>query len=210
MDWSIVGVESRITSLSQTDSGTLRFDVQQKNAYDKIQLTDKATLAGALEVTIAAGINLTSGEEAQFELLTASSVNGKFDIDPTHHQGLGRFVSVGYKTDSVLLSVYQAKPGDANGDGIFNSKDLIIVFAAGEYEDLFADNSDWTEGDWNGDNEFDSGDLVAAFKDGSYTSADKKVQSVPEPSMSYVALLALGIFVSSCLRRSWRKLPACE
>ena len=59
--------------------------------------------------------------------------------------------------------------GDANGDGIFNSSDLVAVFQASEYEDGIDGNSTFEEGDWNGDGDFDSSDLVAAFQAGTYT-----------------------------------------
>ena len=58
--------------------------------------------------------------------------------------------------------------GDVNGDGIFNSTDLVIVFQSGHYEDGIRDKSGNTEGDWNGDGEFDSSDLVLAFQLGLY------------------------------------------
>ena len=61
--------------------------------------------------------------------------------------------------------------GDSNGDGVFNSTDLILVFQAGEYEDSIDNNSTFEEGDWNGDGEFDSGDLVYAFQAGTYENA---------------------------------------
>lgn len=63
---------------------------------------------------------------------------------------------------------YNRIPGDSNGDGIFNSADLIAVFAAGEYEDGIENNSTFEEGDWNGDGEFDSGDLVYVFQERTY------------------------------------------
>ena len=58
-----------------------------------------------------------------------------------------------------------AIPGDANGDGLFNSTDLVIVLQAGEYEDRIEDNSTFAEGDWNGDGDFDSSDLVLSLPD---------------------------------------------
>ncbi len=62
-------------------------------------------------------------------------------------------------------------PGDSNRDGVFDSSDLIFVFAAGEYEDGIAGNSTWEEGDWNGDGDFDSSDLIVAFAAGYYESS---------------------------------------
>ena len=61
--------------------------------------------------------------------------------------------------------------GDANGDGVFDSSDLVLVFQQAEYEDGIAGNSTWEDGDWNGDGEFDTSDLVAAFKLGLFEKA---------------------------------------
>ena len=58
-----------------------------------------------------------------------------------------------------------------NLDGVFNSSDLVQVFAAAEFEDGIAGNSTWEDGDWNCDGEFDSGDLVRAFEGGNYSIA---------------------------------------
>ena len=78
------------------------------------------------------------------------------------------------------MRVFQAGIGDANGDGKFDSGDLVTVFQPAEYEDSADDNSTWTEGNWNGDLDFDSGDLVDAFQTGSYESPTARI--VPEPS----------------------------
>ena len=61
-------------------------------------------------------------------------------------------------------------PGDANGDGVFNSADFVMVFQAGEYEDGVPNNSTFREGDWNGDGEFDTLDFVVVFQMGHYES----------------------------------------
>ncbi len=61
-------------------------------------------------------------------------------------------------------------PGDANGDGVFNSADFVLVFQAGEYEDGIRNNSTFREGDWNGDGDFDTLDFVVVFQMGHYES----------------------------------------
>ena len=61
--------------------------------------------------------------------------------------------------------------GDSNNDAIFDSSDLVIVFAAGKYEDDTPGNATFDEGDWNQDGDFDSGDLVLAFQAGRYEAA---------------------------------------
>ena len=71
--------------------------------------------------------------------------------------------------DSVIPnSVEERLYGDSNGDGKFDSSDLIRVFAAGEYQDGIPGNSTFEEGDWNGDGDFDTTDLIQAFAIGHY------------------------------------------
>jgi hypothetical protein len=70
-------------------------------------------------------------------------------------------------------------PGDVNGDGIFNSADLVIVFAVGEYEDQIAQNSTFEEGDWNGDGEFNTSDLVLVFQIGNYVQDAMFKRAIP-------------------------------
>ena len=58
--------------------------------------------------------------------------------------------------------------GDVNGDDVFDSSDLVSVFAAGKYD--LGTQATFDEGDWNGDGVFDSSDLVLAFRLGTYES----------------------------------------
>ena len=67
------------------------------------------------------------------------------------------------------LTWYENRPmGDANGDGKFDSADLVQVFQSAEYEDDVPGNSTFQEGDWNGDGDFDSSDLIVAMQGGTY------------------------------------------
>ena len=100
--------------------------------------------------------------------------NGLPDLAATH--SVSGFVS-------VVLNLSEVDPptpivGDANGDGLFDSSDLVTVFQAGEYEDGIPNNSTYEEGDWNGDGEFDSGDLVLAFQGGHYETAAMPLDSL--------------------------------
>lgn len=56
--------------------------------------------------------------------------------------------------------------GDSNGDGRFDSADLVEIMQAGQYEDTFFRNSDYASGDWNGDREFNANDLIFAMQAG--------------------------------------------
>ena len=65
--------------------------------------------------------------------------------------------------------------GDSNHDGVFDSSDLVLVLAAGKYEDGIPDNAIFDEGDWNGDGDFESGDLIDALAAGNYEAGQPAV-----------------------------------
>ena len=68
---------------------------------------------------------------------------------------------------------YEQRPiGDSNGDGVFDSADLVTVFQAGKYDHPLPGNATFQEGDWNADGSFDSSDFVFAFQIGSYVHSD--------------------------------------
>ena len=78
-----------------------------------------------------------------------------------------------------VLDVEGTSFGDANLDGVFDSRDLVQLFTLGEYEDDLSENSTWESGDFNMDAEFTSKDLVLAFESGGYTAF---ARPVPEPT----------------------------
>ena len=73
--------------------------------------------------------------------------------------------------DELIQGILMTNYGDANLDRVFNSTDLVQVFAAGEYEDDIPLNSLWQTGDWDGNGDFDTSDLVLAFTSGAYDPA---------------------------------------
>ncbi len=73
--------------------------------------------------------------------------------------------------DELIQGILMTNYGDANLDRVFNSTDLVQVFAAGEYEDNIPLNSLWQTGDWDGNGDFDTSDLVLAFASGAYDPA---------------------------------------
>ncbi|MCA9211902.1 MAG: metallophosphoesterase family protein [Planctomycetales bacterium] len=83
------------------------------------------------------------------------------------------------QSDAFILrsDILQARPGDANLDGLFDSRDLVTVFQSAEYEDGITGNSGWRDGDWDGDGDFTTFDLVIAFREGSYISAAKSAST---------------------------------
>lgn len=87
--------------------------------------------------------------------------NGQYDFNEDRTVDLEDLV--------FLVASMNAKVGDVNFDGQFNSTDLIGVFQMGEYEDTLTKNSTWSKGDWNCDGEFNSSDLVFALQNGEWT-----------------------------------------
>jgi hypothetical protein len=90
--------------------------------------------------------------------------------------------------DNGKVTWHENRPlGDANGDGHFDSSDLVQVFAWGQYEDGIAANSGFAQGDWNGDGEFDSADFVAAFQAGTF----EKRRAVKESKIAGIRSIAV-------------------
>jgi hypothetical protein len=68
----------------------------------------------------------------------------------------------------MVVDLMAGVMGDVNWDGVFDSRDLVLVFQAGHYDDGVPKNSNWSRGDWNGDGDFTSADLVFAFQTSIY------------------------------------------
>jgi hypothetical protein len=129
-------------------------------------------------------------EVADIDLLTRAVRDGstriEFDLDQNNRVD---------RADRVywVRNLKQTYMGDSNLDGEFNSRDLVNVFQAGQYEDAVPRNSTWNGGDWDGDAEFSSSDFVVAFQDGGYERGPRAaVQQVPEPA-SVVLLGGSGL-----------------
>jgi hypothetical protein len=109
--------------------------------------------------------------------------------------GFGVFVSqfagsnspVRYGADGrVEVALYQAGPGDANGDRAFDSGDLVRVFSSGRYETGL--RGAWGDGDWDGNGFFDTSDLIAAFMTGDYERPSAGAVPATDPSAAALGM----------------------
>lgn len=103
------------------------------------------------------------------DLSSVSRVFGsdRSDSETDRHAGFGVFVKAILSMHEALeVVLFQAGAGDANGDALFNSSDLIAVFQKGLYESEVP--AGWFQGDWNHDGRFDSSDLIEAMQLGLY------------------------------------------
>ena len=103
------------------------------------------------------------GFEDAIALATASEVS---DVQVADLNSDGNVNSSDH--DFLVRNVLGTTPGDANLDGIFNSSDLIQIFAAGKFET--GESAGWADGDWDCDGLFATSDLIAAFQRGDYTA----------------------------------------
>jgi hypothetical protein len=103
--------------------------------------------------------------------------------------------------DGALLRWSFLRPGDANGDLVFDSSDLVQVFGEGEYEDTLEDNSDWAAGDWDFDGDFTSSDLILGLQLNLYGDRAAAIHSVPEPASAGLLLLGSGALLAAWAAR---------
>jgi hypothetical protein len=91
--------------------------------------------------------------------------------------------------------------GDANLDLVFNTTDLVQIFAGGKYET--GQTATWGEGDFTGDMNFDGQDFVAIFSNGPDVPPIRPAKpiSVPEPGAGGLLTVALLLACSTARRR---------
>jgi hypothetical protein len=107
-----------------------------------------------------------------------TAANGPRSVDVADVDGDGDLdVLSASSRDGKIAWYEQRELGDSNGDGVFNSSDLVRVFQTGKYEDGIPRNATFEEGDWNGDQEFDSADLLVALQFGVYETANPRAAS---------------------------------
>ncbi|MCC6683027.1 MAG: hypothetical protein IT445_19170 [Phycisphaeraceae bacterium] len=136
---------------TQTSNAIL--DIQLSDAASNLlQVTDVATLAGTLRVTLFDTFIPTIGDS--LTILSANSVVGTFNYEllPASHGQY--YLDVVYLDDSVVLNVLASLGGDANGDGRINLADLTILG-----DNWQATGAVWSMGDFSGDGVVNLADL---------------------------------------------------
>jgi hypothetical protein len=159
--------------------------------------------AGSVIPAIPGDVNIDGVLDARdIDVLSAAIRGGR--TDPYFDLNLDRLVNA--EDHRVWIDqIVHTYPGDANLDREFNSRDLVLVFQAGHYEDDIAGNSIWATGDWNGDAEFDSRDIVMAFQSGGYETGPRMASAVPEPcGVGLMSIVAMSLAVA-CRRFGDRK-----
>ncbi len=73
----------------------------------------------------------------------------------------------GADRDLLVTELVDTVYGDVNDDRVFDSADLVSLFASGQY-DQPSGVASWKTGDFDGDGRFDSFDLILALQSGAY------------------------------------------
>ena len=139
-------------------------------------------------------------DRSDIDLLTGFAANGLYD--ELYDLNLDLVVDEADRT-YWITELANTFFGDANLDGLFTTRDLVLVLQAGEYEDGLVGNSTWATGDWDGRAEFSTSDLVAAFREGGFELGPKgPIVVVPEPKQHLRTLaFIVALFMAGSLPR---------
>ena len=115
-----------------------------------------------------ADLNADGRADAQdIDFLTAEIMAGN---SPPELDLNGDGMVDGQDREILIFDLLGSTFGDANLNGVFNSRDLVLLFQAGGYQDGIPGNAGWASGDWDGDGDFSSEDLLLAARRGNYTA----------------------------------------
>jgi hypothetical protein len=143
-----------VSAYQQEAAGQLVIDMRA-DPTASLQVSQDAQLDGRLQLLVDLS-SLVPDSTLVADFVAAASIHGDFSqrivndlvIDDDGHIANGRFLRTTVTATTAQASIYTALPGDADGNGLFDSTDLIQVFSVGQYEDAVVGNSDWTGGDW--------------------------------------------------------------
>ncbi|MCF6314583.1 MAG: autotransporter domain-containing protein, partial [Verrucomicrobiales bacterium] len=114
-------------NFTQSSSGTLQIEIASPSVFDRLIISDNATLAGTLQVINFGGNQLTYGQQLNF--LQAGSISGDFDriLMPNPDQFRGRFLAQnGTGTLLIAPTSYTLVAATANQRSVAKALDSYI------------------------------------------------------------------------------------
>lgn len=154
------GIGTLIEGLSYPD-----FDSDYISVGAGIYTIDVAAAADPGHVLASFEADLTAATGASIVVSASGFLAPRTETDPSF--GLLAVFADG-STAMLPATDLPPVPGDSNGDGQFDHKDLTLVFQAAKYEKN--ESATFAEGDWNGDGLFDTHDFVHVFQFGKYVN----------------------------------------
>ncbi|QDU90941.1 Endo-1,3-1,4-beta-glycanase ExsH [Pirellulimonas nuda] len=164
-------------------------------SVDSLKVLGEANLAGALKVVTSGGYLPQQG--ASFELISAAGVTGEFQsvLLPALEGGFSW--SLQYSTDSVVLRVLSALPGDYNQDGLVDAADYTV------WRDQLESVGASLTADGDGDGSVGTSDYhlwKEHFGQSLASGSPAEAAAVPEPT-GLCLIVAAGVGLG--LRRRW-------
>ncbi len=200
LDMTATGALSVGGGMTLSGDSELRFELRgPRNSH--ITAGGDVRLDGALVVEAMASLRSENSpmwfDESRTLITAAGDVGGTFAAQPSvgDHLGYGVFSGdVTYGAQAVELNLFQAAPGDIDGDRQINNRDLQLILAANSF--LAGTGFGWTEGDFDGDTDVDNGDLQLILATGLFGSGNyAALAAVPEPGMLVLMVTAgAGLF----------------
>ena len=186
-----------------TLNATANYHVEiEESLIDRIDVTGDAVVAGTLSVDALKPMNDGGAPtspvwgDKQLAILTGASVAGEFDssalvsygltgatpADSTGATYLGHGIWFGnetvddgvyYDTGTVEIGIFQAAPGDTDGDRQVTNADMVNILTASFFGDGPDPAINWRVGDFDGNGEVQNADMVlmlsaSLFGDGPY------------------------------------------
>lgn len=203
------GEADRVMAQLNMSGGTLALTTANTSASSLgeaavVSISRELQLAGVLETNLPDGFEMPLGGFIyRLPLIHYSgrTIDGDFDEvrfgdAPVGHQGAGLFVTTSWDSldDNavLLLNLYQAVPGDADGNGGVEFDDFLRIV------ENFNLPGDWTMGDFTGDGQINFADFIVTSSNyGDRAMVTSPVISIPEPqSQVYGLLVVLGLTLS--------------
>ena len=163
--------KSSATVFVAGDDGRVRLTGSSESSSDSDYFRFVAPRTGLVSLRV----NSTNGNMAALEVEDSNSVN-LFETEPNDGINSGRFqvqegesysVRLRSKTDTsaaYAVDMLFRQAGDSDGDGMFNTSDLVRVMQQGKYRSDEA--AKFEDGDWNNDGWFNESDFVWALQAG--------------------------------------------
>jgi len=162
-----------------TEQGTSLSVAVGRSTEPVIVAADGVTLDVGTVLAVTAVENLGDlgaqewGEKTRTIITAAGGATGEFDpLPPNVFLGHGVFYgNTTYDANAIHLNLFQAGPGDINGDRKVDFTDVWALLTGGYYNVSDPDPpADWTDGDTNGDGLVDFSDVWDTLTGGLYNT----------------------------------------